>query len=148
MLAAKNNISDQLRNAIIASGQTLYALAAAAGVSAAQVGRFVSGQRGLTLESAGKLAGVLCLTLQDNLAANVASRILGTVSSVPTPLGILYRSIQTEGAVSLGQFHDALRSLSAAGLVRLSPWTQAMYQLTDPECCLLTGREIMGYAER
>jgi hypothetical protein len=61
-------------------------------------------------------------------------------------LGEIYRTQKADGpAASLGQFHDALQDLAAAGRVRLSPWTGAMYQLPDPECCLLVGREIMGY---
>ena len=47
---------------------------------------------------------------------------------------------------SLGQFQDTLRDLAAAGKIRLAPWTGAMYQLENPECCLLVGREIMAYA--
>ena len=61
----------------------------------------------------------------------------------PLPLGELYRAMPTR--VTLGQFHDALRELNAAGVVRLSPWTGAMYQLEQPECCLILGREIIGY---
>ena len=141
MSATRKDIGDQLRNAITGSGQTLYTLANAAGISAAQVGRFVSGQRGLTLESARKLASVLGLTLQKNHAADVASRILGAISAAPMPLGVLYRRLLADGAaMPLGQFHDALRSLSSAGLLWLSSFTGTMYQLTDPEFCMLAGR--------
>lgn len=63
----------------------------------------------------------------------------------PLPLGMLYRGLPD--CVTLGQFHDALRELNAAGTIRLSPWTGAMYQLEQPECCLILGREIMGWAE-
>lgn len=64
-------------------------------------------------------------------------------------LGDLWRNIQAQhGPTTLGQFHDALRDLAARGAIRLSPYTGAMYQLQDPECCLILGREIMGYVSR
>lgn len=50
-------------------------------------------------------------------------------------------------ALSLGQFHDLVRRLADAGRIRLSPFTQAMYQLPEPECAMIVGREIMYYAE-
>lgn len=75
----------------------------------------------------------------------VAPRIAAT-SLRSMPLGELYRELQARlGPLTIGQFHDALRALSAAGQLQLSPWTGAMYQLTDPECCLILGREIMAY---
>ncbi len=62
-------------------------------------------------------------------------------------LGELYQKVQAEsGPLTIGQLHDALRDLHVAGVVPLSPFTQAMYQLQDPECCLIMGREIMGFA--
>ena len=67
----------------------------------------------------------------------------------PVPLGELYRSVQDRaGPLTIGQFHDALRDLAALGAIRLEPWTGAMYQLIDPECCFIFGREIVGYADR
>lgn len=71
------------------------------------------------------------------------------LSGRPVRLGELYRAVAAQvGPLTLGQFHDALRDLAASGAVRLEPWTGAMYQLQDPECCLLVGREIIGYASR
>ena len=32
------------------------------------------------------------------------------------------------------------------GAIRLESWPGALYQLEDPECCLLVGREVVGYA--
>lgn len=64
------------------------------------------------------------------------------------PLGELYRLVTSaEPDISIGQFHDCLRELLAAGKIRLSPFTQALYQLDDGECCLILGHEIMAYAE-
>jgi hypothetical protein len=66
----------------------------------------------------------------------------------PVPLGDVFLAVKAKiGGVTLGQFHDALRDLAAASMISLSPWTGAMYQIRDPECCLILGREIMAYAE-
>lgn len=56
-------LSDQLRAAITACGQSTNAVAQAAGVPAPVVQRFLAGQRGITLETAGKLARYLGLAL-------------------------------------------------------------------------------------
>jgi transcriptional regulator with XRE-family HTH domain len=62
-LMAKS-IVDQLQRAIRASGQTEYAIAKGSGVSQSIVNRFVSGQRGISLETAAKLAAYLKLDLR------------------------------------------------------------------------------------
>lgn len=56
-------LTSQLRAAIAATGQSLYAIAQASGVPAPVLQRFVNGQRGITLETAGKLAAYLRLAL-------------------------------------------------------------------------------------
>jgi hypothetical protein len=53
----------QLQAAIAATGQSLYAIAQASGVAAPVIQRFVNGERGITLETAGKLAAYLGLAL-------------------------------------------------------------------------------------
>ncbi len=53
----------QLQAAIAATGQSLYSIAQASGVPAPVLQRFVNGQRGITLETAGKLAEYLGLAL-------------------------------------------------------------------------------------
>lgn len=86
-------------------------------------------------------------TKQDRLRRLIVERV--AVSRHPVRLGELYRAVQAEhGPLSLGAFHDALRDLVATGTIRLEPWTGAMYQLQDPEYCLLVGREVMAYATR
>ena len=52
-----------LKAAIKASGLTHYALAKAAGVTAGQLDRFMSGERDLRLVTAGQLAAALGLEL-------------------------------------------------------------------------------------
>jgi hypothetical protein len=49
--------------AIAATGQSLYAIAQASGVAAPVLQRFVNGERGITLETARKLAAYLGLAL-------------------------------------------------------------------------------------
>jgi hypothetical protein len=89
-------------------------------------------------------------------AAQIAEQIQRLVADheavsplVPLPLSRLYHELQAQlGPVTLGEFHDALRDLHASSAIRLDAWTGAMYQLDEPECCLLLGREIIGYARR
>lgn len=56
-------IDETLREAIRSSGLTHYALARIAGVTPAQLDRFVAGQRDLTLATAAKVAQALGLML-------------------------------------------------------------------------------------
>lgn len=58
------SIVDQLRRAIKDSGQTEYAIAKESGVSQSIVNRFVSGERGISLETAAKLCAYLKLDLR------------------------------------------------------------------------------------
>lgn len=61
---AAASIVSQLREAIVASGLTHYRLGKDSGVSVQTIGRFVSGERDLRFESAGKLAAALGLELK------------------------------------------------------------------------------------
>jgi len=56
-------LTQQLQAALAATGQSLYAIAQASGVAAPVLQRFVNGERGITLETAGKLAAYLGLAL-------------------------------------------------------------------------------------
>lgn len=56
-------IDAELRKRIEKSGVTVYALAGLADVSPQQVGRFIKGERDLTLATAAKLAAALGLEL-------------------------------------------------------------------------------------
>jgi transcriptional regulator with XRE-family HTH domain len=58
------SIVDQLQRAIRASGQTEYAIAKGSGVSQSIINRFVSGERGISLETAAKIAAYLKLDLR------------------------------------------------------------------------------------
>ena len=66
----------------------------------------------------------------------------------PVDLPQLFRFARSrQPALTLGQFHDLLRRMAEARQLRLSPFTRAMYQLPEPECALIVGREVMYYAE-
>jgi hypothetical protein len=56
-------LTRQLQAAIAATGQSLYAIAQAAGIAPPILQRFVNNERGITLETAGKLADYLGLSL-------------------------------------------------------------------------------------
>jgi transcriptional regulator with XRE-family HTH domain len=55
--------SEQLRRAILDSGQSRYGLSKATGVDQATLSKFLSGKRALSLNSVDKLLDVLGLTL-------------------------------------------------------------------------------------
>lgn len=61
--SGKLPLARQLQGAIAATGQSLYSIAQASGVAAPVLQRFVNGERGITLETAGKLAAYLGLGL-------------------------------------------------------------------------------------
>ncbi len=69
-------VSDQLRAAIVTRGMTPYAVAVAAGIAPSIVNRFMSGQRGLTLDSLDAVAGALGLRLVDSGRRPKAARKL------------------------------------------------------------------------
>jgi len=56
-------LTRQLQAAIAATGDSLYSIAQGSGVAAPVLQRFVNGQRGITLDTAGKLAAYLGLAL-------------------------------------------------------------------------------------
>lgn len=57
-------LTTTLRAAIERDGRSVYRLCKDAGIDQASLSRFISGERGLTLESADKLAAALRLKLQ------------------------------------------------------------------------------------
>lgn len=61
-------------------------------------------------------------------------------------LSELYRQLKPRP--SIGEFHDALRSLHAAGTIYLHPWTGPLSELPDPACALLVGHGVAFYASQ
>jgi plasmid maintenance system antidote protein VapI len=64
MTPKRTTVVEQLRKEIADSGQTEYAIAKGSGVSQSIVNRFVSGERGISLETAAKLCAHLDLDLK------------------------------------------------------------------------------------
>jgi plasmid maintenance system antidote protein VapI len=56
---SSSTFSDQLREIIRRDRRTIYAIETAAGTPRGGVGRFLSGERGLTTDTLDRLAGVL-----------------------------------------------------------------------------------------
>jgi hypothetical protein len=68
-------------------------------------------------------------------------------ASKDCPLPALFRALTANTpALTIGQFHDALRSLCEQGQVYLHPWTGPLYDLPEPPFALLTGHEVAYYA--
>lgn len=61
--AGEAPLTRQLQAAISATEQSLYAIAQGSGIAAPVLQRFVNGERGITLDTAGKLAAYLGLSL-------------------------------------------------------------------------------------
>jgi hypothetical protein len=64
MASKRPDLSEQLREAIRRDGRSLYRLALDTGVNHTQLERFMRGERGLTLDTAGLVCEVLGLGLR------------------------------------------------------------------------------------
>ncbi|NLF71516.1 MAG: hypothetical protein GX575_20980 [Candidatus Anammoximicrobium sp.] len=99
------------------------------------------------VEAAGGGAGAASPQLADELLQHVLQHKRQSPLR-PMDLPQLFRFARSrQPTLSLGQFHDLVRQLADAGRVRLSPFTQAMYQLPEPQCAMIVGREMMYYVE-
>lgn len=62
------------------------------------------------------------------------------------PLPELYRHLCHHAPdLTIGQFHDGLRQMFAAGQVRLYPWTGPLHELPEPALALLVGHAVAFY---
>jgi hypothetical protein len=69
----------------------------------------------------------------------------GTLDDCPLPE--LYGHLHAGDArLTIGQYHDLLRRLSAEETVYLHPWTGPLYELPEPAFALLVGHEVAYYA--
>lgn len=65
------------------------------------------------------------------------------------PLVDLYQQAREEiPALTIGQFHDALRGLHEQQRIYLHPWTGPLYELPEPAFALLAGHEVAYYASK
>jgi hypothetical protein len=93
------------------------------------------------------------VALLDATEPDLAQAILTHLSDWPSaagedcPLPELFRSLaDREPSPSIGEFHDALRQLHAAGDIYLHPWTGPLYAVPEPSFALLAGHNIAYYA--
>jgi hypothetical protein len=62
------------------------------------------------------------------------------------PIPELYRkALQSKADLTVGQFHDGLRSLHEQEQIYLHPWTGPLYEIPEPAYALLVGHEIAYY---
>lgn len=50
-------------------------------------------------------------------------------------------------SLTIGQFHDGIRAMHDAGMLRLGPWTGPLYQIAEPALALLIGHEVLYYVD-
>jgi hypothetical protein len=82
----------------------------------------------------------------DSILLDILSRRPGG-SGEDCPLPELFRrASEAAAALTVGQFHDALRRLNDAGRVYLHPWTGPLYDLPEPAFALLVGHVVAYYA--
>ena len=86
----------------------------------------------------------------DGLISDIKCRLAewhaGAEASQDIPLPVLFARLESNGRVSIGQFHDALRQLHDDHQIYLHPWTGALYAMPEPAYALLVGHEIAYYA--
>src|SRR5262245_54101285 len=89
-------------------------------------------------------------TAIETLIGDVKSQLAGwheaTGSSQDCPLPDLYHKLEANEAVSIGQFHDALRQLHGEHQIYLHPWTGPLYAIPEPAFALMVGHEVAYYA--
>ena len=68
-------------------------------------------------------------------------------SGAGTVADLYERLRQRRLPLTVGQFHDTLRALRAAGRLRLSAWTGPLYELPEPALALLVGAEVLYYVQ-
>ena len=62
------------------------------------------------------------------------------------PLPELFRLLKAgAGRLTIGQFHDGLRSLLEKQVIYLHAWTGPLYEMPEPALALLAGHEIAYY---
>jgi hypothetical protein len=73
----------------------------------------------------------------------------GSGASEDCALPDLYRQARERTAsLTIGHFHDALRSLHEKQQIYLHPWTGPLYAVPEPSYALLVGHEVAYYASK
>lgn len=79
--------------------------------------------------------------------ARIVELLRGWQASADYPLPDLFDRVrETSPKTTIGQFHDALRTLHEQRIVYLHPWTGPLSELPRPAASLLVGHEIAYYA--
>jgi DNA-binding PadR family transcriptional regulator len=87
------------------------------------------------------------LVLADTILARLTDWAASANAGEDCPLPDLFRSLTTrDPQPTIGEFHDCLRRLHAAGSVYLHPWTGPLYALPEPAYALLAGHNVAYYA--
>ncbi len=89
----------------------------------------------------------------DELAEALLARLGDWSSSAGAaqdcPLPELFRSLTMRDAdLTIGTFHDCLRSLHESGRIYLHPWTGPLYAIPEPSYAMLVGHGIAYYASQ
>lgn len=103
------------------------------------------------------IAGVLRRLARDHAAADLPSPslvrdVLESHARSGHPgacsLDVLYHALKDHSpGLTVGQFHDGIRAMHDAGLIRLGPWTGPLYALAEPALALLIGHEVLYYVD-
>jgi hypothetical protein len=80
------------------------------------------------------------------LAPAVVTHLTERSDTTDCPLPELFRAVAKIGPVTIGEFHDCLRQLSADGSITLSAWTAPLYAIPEPQFALLSGHSIAYFA--
>jgi hypothetical protein len=83
--------------------------------------------------------------LNDVLSHLASWQARGTLQDCP--LSELYRvARRAESGLTIGHFHDGLRTLHERREIALHPWTGPLYEIPEPAVALLVGHAIAYYA--
>jgi hypothetical protein len=77
---------------------------------------------------------------------SVLDKWQGSGAAEDCPLPELYRRVKQAPGLTVGRFHDALRSMHERAQIYLHPWTGPLSEIPDPALALLVGHEIAYYA--
>jgi hypothetical protein len=135
-----------------ASSSSASSVASAASTDAPPVASVVSSPGGSSVASAAPVSPTPQTACSANWCHALAERIVHLLTErsrqggADWPLPELYRVLQQQQPLSLGQFHDALRRLHAEQAIRLHPWTGPLYTMPEPAYALLIGHGVAYYA--
>jgi hypothetical protein len=81
-----------------------------------------------------------------DLAPAIVAYLAERAGATDCPLPELFGALPLTDTPTIGQFHDCLRQLHAAGTVSLPAWTAPLYAMPEPQFALLIGHSIAYFA--